>query len=130
MCAYMATAAFGVKRNRRLLKYLLKTDLNFGTFQKNIIRALRKFKFRCSVVSFANDMPTEAGVKKLLSKYFKNGYLGIACVDDNEHWIIVRGIRKSRVYIADPEIQAPKYHTLSNFYKRVKLGSIIFVKGK
>jgi hypothetical protein len=33
-----------------------------------------------------------------------------------------------RVYIADPDPYGAKYHSLTKFYGRVKLGSLIFVK--
>jgi len=126
----MVTAAFGVKRNRRWLRYLLKTDFNKGTFQKDLVTALRKFDFKCAVRSFTNIMPSRIGIKKLLNEYLHNGYLAIACVDSGDHWIVIRALRGDRVYVADPDWTAPKYHSLTKFYERVKNGSIVFVKRK
>lgn len=128
--AYMVTANFGVKRSRKWIRYLLKTDFNLGTYQKDLVKALRRFKFKCSVHSFINEFPTALGLQRLLSNYFNNGYLAIACVDDNQHWIVLRALGDNRVYIADPNPYSPKYHTLDKLYGRIKNGSIVFVKHK
>ncbi len=130
VCAYMVTANFGVRRNRRWLRFLLKTDFNKGTFQKDLVLALRKFDFACSVHSTIGGPFPKATIKRLLNHWLNKGYLAIACVDDNDHWIVVRALRGDRVYIADPDWTAPKYHTLTKFYERVKKGSIVFVKRK
>lgn len=129
VCAYMVTANFGVRGNRKWLRYLLKTDFNLGTFQKDLVKALRKFKFVCSPHA-SKSFYNVAVLSDLLEKYLDAGYLAIACVDNNDHWIVVRAIRNNRVYIADPDWTAPKHHHLVKFFERVKDGSIVFVKRK
>lgn len=126
-CAYMVTAAFGVRQQRRYLRKLLKTDLNMGTYQKDLVAALKTFGFRCQIVSFANKKD-KITIKSALAHFFAEEYLAVACVDNNNHWIVVRGMRNGRVYIADPDPYGVKYHTLQKFYERVKNGSMVFVK--
>ena len=128
ICAYMVTAAFGVKQQRKYLRRLLKTDFNMGTYQKDLVLALRRFNFMCSVKTLATNDESPSEVKRLLKHYFERGYIAVASVDNGEHWIVVRGLRKNRVYIADPDPYGVRYHSLSKFYRRIKLGSLVFVK--
>jgi len=123
----MVTAAFGIRRQRKYLKRLLKTDLNEGTYQKDLVEALQRFGFKTQIVSLANKKD-KLTIKSALAHFFSEGYLAVACVDDNNHWIVVRGMRNGRVYIADPDPYGVRYHTLQKFYERVKNGSFIFVK--
>ena len=128
ICAYMVTAAFGVRQQRKYLRRLLKTDFNMGTYQKDLVSALRRFGFRCSVKTLATNDESLPQVKRLLKHYFEKGYIAVASVDNGEHWIVVRGLRNERVYIADPDPYGAKYHSLVKFYSRVRLGSLIFVQ--
>jgi len=120
VCAYMVTANLGGKVSRRWLRYLLNTDMYRGTPQKNLVTALRSFGYSCNVMSH--------GALRDIKNYLQRGYLAIACVDDNMHWIVVRGFGKGRVYVADPWPLNPKYHTLEKFNERIKHGSVIFVR--
>lgn len=127
ICTYMVIAAFG-ERRRKLLRWVLKTDWNLGTFQKDLIKALRYQGFSCHVKSFVNTWWTGPRIIREFKSYFNNGYLAVACVDNNQHWIVVRGIKGNRVYVADPDLFGPEYHTLTKFIERIKLGSVVFVK--
>lgn len=121
VCVYMVTANLGGKVSRKWLKYLLQTNEASGTPQQNIINALRDFGYACNVT-------TDVGIRSIKRRLGKG--LAIACVDDNQHWIVVRGLGKNRVYVADPLPLNPQYHSLTKFAQRVKNGSIIFVKRK
>jgi hypothetical protein len=102
-----------------------------GTFQNDIIKALRAYDFGCIPKSLVDSKTfNKEKVKALFSLFFKKGYLAVACVDDGQHWILVRGMKRSRVYIADPDWCAPRYHNIDTFYRRIKNGSVIFVRPK
>lgn len=128
ICAYMVTAAFGVRQQRKYLRQLLKTDFNMGTYQKDLVLALRRFGFMCSVKTLATNDESQATVKRWLKHYFDKGYIAVASVDKGEHWIVVRGLKNDRVYVADPDPYGVKYHSLATFYSRIRLGSLVFVK--
>lgn len=135
-CAAMVVGAFGIRNNKRLLRKLLLTDFNEGTFQRDLSNGIRLFgplvagrKFSVATKSFIDEVkfPPDQ-IYCTFESYFSKGYLAIACVDDGQHYIVVRGIRNSRVYIADPEMFSPKYMTLTKFAKRIKKGSAVFIK--
>lgn len=125
-CAYMVAEAFGKRGKRKALRRWLKTDKNLGTHQKDLIAGFRRVGLRSNVWSFAADYPGEQLLAGLLQDAFDSNDLVVACVDNSEHWIVLRGIVGKRIYVADPDNEI-RYHTLRKLTERLRNGSLVFV---
>lgn len=107
-CVQMVLYHFKVRPLSNLQR-LLKTNEN-GTYQKNIIHAIKKHGLKIRIVQ---SKRIYVSARKDLAK----GCLLILCVDDNLHWIVVRKMTKKTVYIADPDM-VKGFQRIKNFKKR------------
>ncbi len=119
-CVYMIAERFGIdKSHRPVMSELLNTDRNSGTYQKDIIATLNVYGLTTKVFSetYATLQAMKAQVKKKRI---------LICYVDSDHWIVVRGFSKSRVYIADPASKKT-YININTFKKRIVKGSFISI---
>lgn len=123
VCLEMVMDNFDIDFYYRKFYALLKTNHKKGTNQTNIINVLKAFGFKTKVKSFAKKSSKVKDLEPL-----RDGWLGIACVDNNYHWIVLRGLGKRVVYVADPLNDLLNFHTLQGFKNRIKSGSIVYAK--
>lgn len=121
----MVLWAFGIGFDPEELDEQLEISPETGTRQAGIVQAARFYGLSVKEVSFANRKPSLRNIKSKLSK----GYLGVCSVDNNGHWIVLRGIRPKSVFVADPNPKAPKRQLLRTVLTRLSKGSIIWVRG-
>ena len=121
-----------IKNHQKALLMLLKTNPETGTYQNDMVRALKTYSryrnpkkpYKIVVRSFAKKPPT----RKLLEEYLNKGYIGVGCVDVNNHWLVIRGIKGNRVYVADPDRNGVRQCLIDICLSRLHKGSIVFVK--
>lgn len=126
VCAQMVTEAFGSKIHKDLMAFIMNTEQSRGTFQADLVHGLKLLKFSRKVVSLVNK---PVSIRQIRSR-IASGHLAICCVDANDHWIVLRGIKGNRIYVADPIPKSRKFHSLDSFKSRIVGGSIIFIKPK
>jgi ABC-type bacteriocin/lantibiotic exporter with double-glycine peptidase domain len=144
MIPYYHSAHFGTSRTTDdysravgALNAFLQCSPERGTYQKDLVRALRistqylSTPLTTKIVSMAkSENRATRLVMPTIQQYLDAGWLGIACVDFNQHWVVIRGIRGKRIYLADPDPNGVKYTTINKFKHRLGAGSIVFVKTK
>ena len=121
---WMVLWAFEIGFDPEELDNELEITPETGTRQVGIVRAARAYGLSVKEVSFANRKPSLRNIKSKLGK----GYLGVCSVDNNSHWMVLRGIRPRSVFVADPNPRAPKRQLLRTVLTRLSKGSIIWLK--
>lgn len=109
---------------------LLNTNPKNGTNQSSLYQAFKYADYKVKVVSLANRALRKKDLEPL-----KNGWLGIACVNNNTHWVVLRGFGNKRgygskfVFVADPDSEFQS-HFYDTFKDRIRKGSILYVRPK
>lgn len=123
-CVLMTLRRFGIKTHKQKVQKILKTKKNDGTYQKDIVAALKYFKLDYFVVSLLNKKRGGFTSPPVNGRYKTHA---ICCVDNNGHWLIVRGFTQKSILIADPALSGFSRMSFDKFNERLRGGSCIFV---
>lgn len=112
---FMITQHLGVKKTYSEIKYLLNTDRKAGTNQHAMVAMFRGVGLQAAFLK-------NAGFHTDLVPAFAKGFLHVALVDEESHYIAVHGYDPTRdeVHLADPSVLdcADRVVSRSTFKKR------------